>query len=371
MNMDQGFQVPSSTATTPKQTGLDRILENPSSSLEHSSLLPRRFGNAVPTTADIKTSENMHVGQPLRPSLFPETTRPGIQPFGLTGSYSWNDGGESPEQLVYRLQQGFSPNYYGNIFAERNKSANVPDHENCSVFLTGLPIGTTVRCLLENICNFGRVYSTHINPPDVATGHLHSAAKIVFFDAFSTQKFIHHCGTEGMQIRGHVVRAVHNRVKSYAARESRMASRVLLIYGPVEIVNPQSLNDFFSRFFKYEVDCIISHGASRHTPDCVLVEYRFASYRCQAQSAKKWLRSSFPGSVDVFYGEDPCALPPSRIANERFLWDMFWGTKTTTRAIMMDMAEQQAVAAATARMTSGVRPSNRWTPPNDRQCVFE
>ena len=34
---------------------------------------------------------------------------------------------------------GFSPNYRGNINLASNRSANIPEDQNCSVFIQGLP----------------------------------------------------------------------------------------------------------------------------------------------------------------------------------------------------------------------------------------
>lgn len=328
------------------------------------------LGDEVPFAEEHEADVGDALGLTSYPCPFPEAPRKPLRPTKHT-SLQGPPEEETAEAAAYRVAKGFSANYHGNIFIDRNKSADVPESENCSVFLTGLPTGTTIRGLLEQVVNCGRIYACHINPPDVATRHMNSAAKVVFFDAFSTQKFIHHCTTQGLWVGGNPVRAVHNRIKSCPATESQTASRVLLIYGPAMVVNPRGLTAFFSRFLSFEVDCIISHGACHHTPECALVEYRFGSYRCQAQLAKRALRKTFAGSVDVFYGEDSCALPSARIPNERFLWDMFWGTKISARAMITDMAEQQAIAAATARMASGLETPVKWAPPSGRQFVYE
>ncbi|EJT79370.1 hypothetical protein GGTG_04454 [Gaeumannomyces tritici R3-111a-1] len=45
----------------------------------------------------------------------------------------------------------------------RNRSAATPEHENCSLFIRGLPAGLTTRQLLAGIHGVGRVYATHSN----------------------------------------------------------------------------------------------------------------------------------------------------------------------------------------------------------------
>lgn len=78
--------------------------------------------------------------------------------------------------------KGFSPNYKGNPDLDRNRSATIPEDMNCSLFLVGLPADVTTHELLAGVRNVGRVYATHINPPEPEKGHEQSAAKIVFFE---------------------------------------------------------------------------------------------------------------------------------------------------------------------------------------------
>jgi hypothetical protein len=80
------------------------------------------------------------------------------------------------------LLRGFSPNYRGNPGIARNQSAAIPAEENCSLFLVGLAPDLTTHELLSGIRNAGRVYATHINPPNLARRHMYSAAKVVFFE---------------------------------------------------------------------------------------------------------------------------------------------------------------------------------------------
>ncbi|KAK3294610.1 uncharacterized protein B0H64DRAFT_401116 [Chaetomium fimeti] len=89
----------------------------------------------------------------------------------------------STQQEVHSLLlRGFSPNYRGDPALTRNQSALIPAEANCSLFLVGLAPDLTTNELLSNVHGIGRVYATHINPPDPARGHANSAAKLVFFE---------------------------------------------------------------------------------------------------------------------------------------------------------------------------------------------
>ncbi|KAL2019315.1 hypothetical protein VTK56DRAFT_9782 [Thermocarpiscus australiensis] len=86
------------------------------------------------------------------------------------------------------LLKGFSPNYKGDPDLQRNQSAAIPADANCSLFLVGLAPDLTTRELLSGIRDIGRVYATHINPPDPKRGHFLSAAKVVFFERAAAGK---------------------------------------------------------------------------------------------------------------------------------------------------------------------------------------
>jgi hypothetical protein len=87
------------------------------------------------------------------------------------------------------LLKGFSPNYRGDPNLIRNQSAAIPTDANCSLFLVGLAPNLTTHELLAGIRGVGRVYATHINPPDPGRGHVLSAAKVVFFVRGSAGSF--------------------------------------------------------------------------------------------------------------------------------------------------------------------------------------
>jgi hypothetical protein len=208
-----------------------------------------------------------------------------------------------------KVMLGFSPNYMGNIHIDKNKSANIPEDENCSLWLTGLPPAITYTQLLSAIRGIGRVYQTHINLPEPEKGHYTAACKVVFFDRPSAQRFWDRYGPGGFCVRGfpEVGRVAWNRVRSAAIEgpNAKKLSRVLLISGPPQLVNTYFLTQYFQSKLEFNVDVIINHQSDDEHR--ALVEYRFASFRCQAESAKMAIsREMWAHNVQVWFWNDPC-----------------------------------------------------------------
>lgn len=207
-----------------------------------------------------------------------------------------------------KVAMGFSANYQGNIFLEKNRSADIPDDQNCSIFILGLPPMVTYRQFFAAIRNTGRVYQTRISAPEPDKGHTTSACKVVFFDRPSAERFWEN-HRRGFVIRDYPMfegRLRWNRVKSAAVEGSPDQSRVLLISGPDQVVNEHFLTQFFQSKLEYQVDEIITRN-----PGGIFgrseVEFRFGSFRCQAEAAKMALHREFTDhGVHVRYGPDPC-----------------------------------------------------------------
>jgi RNA recognition motif-containing protein len=210
---------------------------------------------------------------------------------------------------IEKVMNGFSPNYMGNIHIDKNKSANIPENENCSLWLTKLPPNLTYTDLLAAICDAGRVYQTHINRPVPDQGHHTSAGKVVFFDRASAERFYNRFVDGGLVIPaypGFDGRVTWNRVLAAAidGPNNRDLSRVLLISGPKEMVNADFLTQYFRSKLDFNIDCIIDHGGDDYRGT---IEYRFASYRCQAESAKMAItRELGRHNVQVWFWTDPC-----------------------------------------------------------------
>ncbi|KAK4161003.1 hypothetical protein QBC43DRAFT_244245 [Cladorrhinum sp. PSN259] len=193
--------------------------------------------------------------------------------------------------------KGFSPNYKGNPDLERNRSAQISEAENCSLFLVGLPPNLTTTSLLAGIRNMGRIYATHINPPEPEKGHDLSAAKLVFFERADAERFYNLAnGTQaGFTLPGfpyHRARVTWNRIRSAEVDPAGTKSRVLLISGPPEIVNEAHLRAYFDEKLIYQLDLIVHHGMNQANTRA-LIEFRFGSYRCQSEAARMALVREF------------------------------------------------------------------------------
>ena len=124
---------------------------------------------------------------PAAAGYLPSITNPGPEPPFYHPMNSRTAHGTASRLLTQHnahdlMLMGFSPNYRGDPNLARNQSAAIPAEANCSLFLVGLAPDLTTHELLAGIRDMGRVYATHINPPDPARGHVLSAAKVVFFE---------------------------------------------------------------------------------------------------------------------------------------------------------------------------------------------
>lgn len=211
------------------------------------------------------------------------------------------------QEIARRVAAGVSPNYQGDYRLARNRPANIPPEQNCSVWVTGLPPNITVHELLRAIRDTGRVWATVIQPPSVPHGT--SAAKITFFTAVAAQIFLSRAngpGQPGLLIDGYraCVRPDRNRVAE--AQEPTECTRVISVAGPKEIVTEEYLREYFSARFVYETDEVVTLVQGKVIN---VLEWYFGSYRCQAQWAWRNIREDAflrNQGVRVKYERDPC-----------------------------------------------------------------
>ncbi|KAI6777154.1 hypothetical protein HG530_001099 [Fusarium avenaceum] len=204
----------------------------------------------------------------------------------------------------------FSGNYKGEHTIRNASAMNLSPEENCALWLTNLPPDVTHRQLLSQIRNVGRIWCTVINEPDYER-HDTAAAKVVFFTPGPAQTLLSKSLTQGLQVGSHAVRVTHNRVKYGEQPVVGAASRVLIITGKSSFVNAESLTRFFKERFVFEIDeitTLIIRGEAK-TGGRAVIEYRFGSFRCQAQMGKMALEKDRPdGFEKVEFGEDPCEV---------------------------------------------------------------
>ncbi|KAJ9143125.1 hypothetical protein NKR23_g6707 [Pleurostoma richardsiae] len=227
--------------------------------------------------------------------------------------------GHSLDTLAVRTHRGvlnallgFSPKYRGDTSLLRNRSADIPESHNCSLFVMGLPPDTTIHALLSQIRNVGRIYATHINRPEPDRGHFTCAAKIIFFEREAAQRFYARCQERGFALPGsgggggQGPRVVWNRIRTAQQDGPKHKSRVLIIAGDRRFVNTAALTAYFRTKLDFQIDEVLTLADMGGR---AVVEFRFGSYRCQAEAAKMALAREYSETVKVYYGEDPCAFP--------------------------------------------------------------
>ncbi|KAK1245570.1 hypothetical protein MKX08_005199 [Trichoderma sp. CBMAI-0020] len=199
----------------------------------------------------------------------------------------------------------FSSRYHG-MHTETNASAeHLAPEQNCALWLTNLPAGTSTHQLLKAIRNVGRVWCTYVNYPDF---HAHStaAAKVVFFTPEAAQQLLSISWTRGLFVEGQRVKVSHNRIKYGSHPVAGRMSRVLIITGHADFVNEASLTKFFKDRFIFQLDEVteLIRAGGR-----AVMEFKFGSYRCQSQMGKMSLEKDRPRGLEkVEFGDDPCEV---------------------------------------------------------------
>ncbi|EEU36478.1 uncharacterized protein NECHADRAFT_81265 [Fusarium vanettenii 77-13-4] len=216
----------------------------------------------------------------------------------------------NPREVLPADPRAFSTNYRGEHSVRNASVDDLPFEQNCALWLTNLPPDVTYQQLLAQIRNVGRIWCTVINAPDYER-HNTAAAKVVFFTPSPAQRLLQKSLTQGLEVNGYAVKVTHNRVKYGAQTLTGNASRVLIVTGKTTFVNPESLTEFFKARFVFEVDEIIEliNQGNRHKGGRSVVEYKFGSFRCQAQMGKMALEKDRPeGFEKVDFGPDPCEV---------------------------------------------------------------
>lgn len=196
----------------------------------------------------------------------------------------------------------FSVRYKG-MHTTKNASNDIlPDRLNCSVWITNLPEDITYAELLESVGSRGRIFCSFINSPDGIKFHT-AAAKVVFFKPGPAQRLRDEAAHPGFYVRGHRTRITLNRIKSGEVQVAGRNCRVLIITGRDDFVNEQTLREWFDRRIVWQGDGVneLIHARGRR-----VLEWRFGSYRNQAEMAKLALEKDRPvGLEHVEFGFDP------------------------------------------------------------------
>jgi hypothetical protein len=211
------------------------------------------------------------------------------------------------QKIARRVAAGVSPNYRGDYRLAKNRPADIPPEENCSVWVSKLPRDVTLHQLLSSIPETGRVWATVIVPPSVRFQT--AAAKITFFEPGAAQTLLSRAngpGGTGIPVGDHlaVVRPDRNAVAASTAPANH--TRVISIAGPRELVTEEYLNRYFGQRFDYQLEEVMELVRGRVIN---ILEWRFGSYRCQAHWAWRiLLEDAFiqAQGVRVQFERDPC-----------------------------------------------------------------
>ncbi|KAH6673667.1 hypothetical protein B0J14DRAFT_638660 [Halenospora varia] len=186
-----------------------------------------------------------------------------------------------------------------NYRGERNSRLirNLPDHTNCSLFITNIPVKTTIAEIFD-VINTGAVSSLHVQP---ATNiHSTNAAFLVFMTPQGARAF----KERGAWIRGQELTIVYNR-EGFTASYSNQ-SRVLLLNVPTHLINVWYWLCFFNSFCAFGIDRIFCHPSN--VPGRGILEFRFMRIEGQSRMCMRGIQESpvLQHIVSVSYGRDPC-----------------------------------------------------------------
>ncbi|KAI0403861.1 hypothetical protein F4802DRAFT_569656 [Xylaria palmicola] len=223
--------------------------------------------------------------------------------------------GPASKSQTSRILTSISTNYQGDPYLKANQSADIPDELNTSLWITNLPPDLNHKMLLDSVRDCGKVYAAVINAP--GQGHITCASKIVFFDVAGAENLLRQAHDGAFIVGGYKPRVRRNRIKT-EARPAGPHSRVLRIEGPSCIVNYGYLRaSFGANGVIWQNEAVLVLASDETT---TRLEWRFGSYRCQAESARYFIermkyegngfqsRESWPWQgVTVHFGVDPCA----------------------------------------------------------------
>ncbi|ROW07255.1 hypothetical protein VMCG_03802 [Cytospora schulzeri] len=251
-------------------------------------------GTAGPTRAAGDYQQNRKSGfRPMQNKLDPEAKNKPL----TRAEWEW------------RRAHGISPNYRGEATNPNNISADIPDHLNCSLFLTNLPPNCTYRDLLSAVAwtQPGRIYATNITPPDASSdrnlpSHRTSAAKVIFYRPEEAARLLFTCEQGLLRVQGYKVRAKRNRVRTPASGKPN-TSRCVSIVGRRDFVDEMNLRGIFNANFTFDTDQVI---LLEEGETWCRLEWRFGSYRAQAESAELLLRKDYSDRCTATFARDPC-----------------------------------------------------------------
>ncbi|KAI1869497.1 hypothetical protein JX265_006587 [Neoarthrinium moseri] len=217
-----------------------------------------------------------------------------------------NSAGTSPvEDSITRNSRA----YHGNLYLERNRDADIPDEENCRLWLTGIPPETHYGGLLS-FRNAGPIYASHLTEPQLYTRwsdgkEVYSrAASITFFRAEDANRFLLAHQDNNLRINGWMIDMRRHRIRTRSMHPCGR-SRVLLIKGDPAVVHPRALDLIIRNVWRIYYDVDFLHYEEWN--GCGKLVIAFGSFRAQAQQVAFHLQTAYAQQVVIEYLDDPCA----------------------------------------------------------------
>ncbi|KAK4442685.1 hypothetical protein QBC34DRAFT_338204 [Podospora aff. communis PSN243] len=160
----------------------------------------------------------------------------------------------------------------------------------------GLAPDVTVRDILENIKDTGRIYQVGISQPEGQ--HKTSAAKIVFFDLEGATRFWDRTRTAGgFAVGRDVGRVQRNRIRvAEQGPEKSGHTRVLRLAG--SNLDEQRIGKVLKEIGMYEMVSFKRLDPDVATPGRAVFRLEFGSYRAQAEGAWHLCRQHFENLKD-------------------------------------------------------------------------
>ncbi|KAK8123249.1 hypothetical protein PG984_011919 [Apiospora sp. TS-2023a] len=195
-----------------------------------------------------------------------------------------------------------SENYKGNWRHEANQSANIPEEESTSLWITHLPPGCTIEMLLSRIVECDKIFATVINDAQPEQNMNCAAAKIVFWTRLGVDRLFqrHRDGLflfpspddPESDTAAHALPLMRPSINMNRTRTRPVPdgpeSRVLIIKGHCDIINEANLRDvvFYKKFVWQDdgVQPLLVKQAGAED-EIHFLEWRFGSYRYQASNA--------------------------------------------------------------------------------------
>ncbi|KAI9647005.1 hypothetical protein NHQ30_005006 [Ciborinia camelliae] len=180
---------------------------------------------------------------------------------------------------------------------------NLPDHQNCALWLTNLPADIQPHEVFE-VINTGAVSAFEVTRPQGV--FVKSAAKLVFKHPEAAARFIDRCEHRGgILIRRHRIKVRYNTFGHCRYRQPER-TRMLTIEGPVEDVIYDDLKLYFESFCDHELSGW--EFASSEIPGYRKLILGFARINGQATQCLEGLKIHpvYGKVLTVKYASDPC-----------------------------------------------------------------